>query len=150
MGSSTRASGRLRAKNDKAVRRERLKQRELDNAKRGQPHKCQAQSCTKSAVHRGSLCDVHNAETKIDKNLMPLIYQGCPQFIPWNQDQIKWAPLRRTIAIWIEFNLDCPRDPNRLKSRYPEIVLVRGWKGSDGGLHEPRQLNGIPPLPCLC
>ena len=142
-------STRLHTKSNDAARQERLKQRDLDNAIRGQPHRCQAQRCTKSAVHRGSLCAVHKEETEIDKNLMPLIYQGCPQFIPRNQNRIKWAPLRHTIADWIQFNLDCPCDSNRLKSRYPEIVLVRGWKGSDGGLYEPKQLNGMLSLPCL-
>ena len=31
--------------------------------------------------------------------------RGRSQFIPWNQDQIRWAPLQRTIVYWIEFNL---------------------------------------------
>jgi len=77
---------------------------------------------------------------------MPLIYRGCPQFIPQNKNQIKWGPLRCTITDWIQYNLECPREPNRLKSRYPEIVFVRGWQGSDGGLYEPKQLNGMPSL----
>ena len=51
MGPSARASARLRAKTKEAARRERLRERGLDNVKKGQPHKCQVQGCTKSAVH---------------------------------------------------------------------------------------------------
>ena len=88
MGSCRRTSTRLQAKSNDAAHRECLKQHDSDNAKRGQPHKCQAQGCTKSTVHWGSLCAVHKGETEIDKNLMPLIYQACPQFIPQNKNQM--------------------------------------------------------------
>ena len=43
-----------------------------------------------------------------------------------------------------------PVSPTASNLGIPEIVLVRGWKGSDGGLYEPKQLlNGLPSLPCL-
>jgi hypothetical protein len=149
MGASRRASSRLQAQNGDATRRERHERRESDKAKRGEPHGCQAQGCHRAAVHRGSHCEVHKRATEIDKNLVPLIYQGCPQFIPRNQSQLKWTPHAPKIAGWIEFNLDiCTPDPDR-QDRFPHMVLIRGWKGAKGGLHERKELNGMLSLPCL-
>jgi hypothetical protein len=34
--------------------------------------------------------------------------------------------------------------------RYPEIVVVKGWKGSQGGILESRALSGAPTLTYLC
>ena len=149
MGTSRRASSRLKAKVAGTTRLERHERRESDKARRGEPHGCQTQGCRKAAVHRGSHCEVHKSATEIDKNVVPLIYQGCPQFIPRNESQLKWTPHAPRIAGWIESNLDLwPPDPHR-QARFPHMVLIRGWKGAKGGLHERKELNGMLSPSCL-
>ena len=137
-----RVSSRLRAKKGDAERQEQLKRRQEDRDRRGGAHHCEVQGCHKSARHRGSQCNEHFNDNVIDKNQLPLIYQGCPQSLQQNHSRIRWTPFRTKIATWINANLDLsPPDPHRDR-RSPEMVLVRGWKGSQGGLHEAKGLNG--------
>jgi hypothetical protein len=142
-----RASKRLEERTVETARQERVKQRQQDKDIRGEPHLCIKEGCKRAARHRASLCDFHRRDTVIDKNLLPLIYQGCPQYLPHkNHRRIRWAPFRQTIATWIEGHLElCAPDPRR-NPRYPEIVLVSGWRGSSKGLSESRPLSGTPTL----
>jgi hypothetical protein len=140
--SDMRVSSRLRAKKGDAERQEQLKRHQEDRDRRGGAHHCEVQGCHKSARHRGSQCDEHFNDKAINKNQLPLLYQGCPQSLRRNHSRIRWTPFRTKIATWINANLDLsPPDPHR-DPRFPEMVLVRGWKGSQGGLHEAKGLNG--------
>ena len=137
-----RVSSRLRAKKGDTQRQEQLKRHQEDRDRRGEPHHCEVPGCHKSARHRGSRCEEHFNDNIIDKNELPLIYQGCPQFLQQNHSRIRWTLFRRKLATWINANLDLSAPDSRRDSRFPEMVLVRGWKGSHGGLHKAKELNG--------
>ena len=136
-------SSRLAAKNTQKARETRSLLRKLDNARRGEPHPCTTSGCNKQARHRGSLCEEHYSASVVDKYQLPLLFQGCPQFLPiYNRNRIRWAVIRPEIAMWIEENLELSEDRQR-DPAFPEILIVAGWKGAKGGLFEERKLDGI-------
>lgn len=140
-------SSRLAAKSTEKVRENRSLLRKLDNARRGESHPCTTSGCNKQARHRGSLCEEHYSASVVDKNKLPLLLQGCPQFLPiYNHNRIRWAAIRPEIAMWIEENLELPKDGER-DPAFPEILIVAGWKDSRGGLFEERKLDGIGLIP---
>ena len=119
-----------------------LRQHDIDA--RGEPHPCATNGCSKAARHRGSLCETHYADSLINKDVLPIIYQGCPRFLPpGNHDRIRWTQFRSRIATWINQNFDLS-SPRSRPNRYPEMVLVLGWKSSERGLFIPKQLDGTP------
>lgn len=136
-------SERLKEKEARVVRSERQRTRELDRARRREPSECSEPDCSRPARHQGSLCEAHHNDTVLDKEALPLIYQGCPHFLPpYNRNRIRWAPFRWAIANWIEQNLDLATPDQKLNNRVPEILLVRGWKGaSEPSLFEFKRLN---------
>ena len=112
---------------------------------------CSKPDCERPARHRGSLCESHDRDNVVDKKQLPLIYQGCPQFLPsYNRSRIRWAHFCWEIATWIEQNLELSPPQHSPGKRLPEILLVCGWKNSaDDGLYESQTLNGKPNLSTL-
>ena len=139
-------SARLREKQQRTVRSARNQGRAHDIVRRGEHHSCSKPDCERPARHRGSLCESHYRDNVLDKEQLPLIYQGCPRFLPsYNRSRIRWAPFRWDIATWIEQNLELSPPQPRHNQKLPEILLVRGWKNAaDDGLYEPKTLNGKP------
>jgi hypothetical protein len=142
--STMRTSSRLEAQREYAALHERLESRQRDREKRGEPRECAIYGCSMAARHRGSRCESHFRDNELDRTALALIYQGCPQFLNQNQHRIKWSGFRPSIAWWIEQNLELWPPPPPRKSPHPEMVLVRGWKGSLGGLYESKGLDGRP------
>jgi hypothetical protein len=132
-------SERLKEREARAIGSERQQTRELDRARRREPSECTEPDCSRP---QGSLCESHYNDTVLDKEALPLIYQGCPHFLPaYNHNRIRWAPFRWAIANWIEQNLDLAPD-QKLNKRVPEILLVRGWKGaSEPSLFDSKRLD---------
>lgn len=140
-------SRRLDALNAQKAKDERSLIRKLDNVRRGEPHPCTTSECQSQARHRGSLCEKHHSASVVDKDQLPLLYQGCPQFLPnYNRNRIRWAAVRPEIAMWIEEHLELPKGEKR-DPAFPEILIVAGWKGASGGLFEERKLGGIALIP---
>ena len=144
-------STRLAKKEAERARVARHRSRALDIAQRGETHSCSKPDCERPARHRGSLCEFHYGDNVLDKEQLPLIYQGCPQFLSsYDHHRIRWARYRWEIATWIDQNLELSApEPSRDK-RLPEILLVLGWKNAaDDGLHEPKLLDSKPNLSTL-
>ena len=140
-------SSRLAAKNAQNAREERSLLRNLDKARRGEPHPCTTLGCKNQARHRGSLCEEHYSASVVNKDQLLLLHQGCPQFLPiYNHNRIRWAAVRPEIAMWIEENLELPKDGG-YDIVLLEILIVMGWKGARGGLFEERKLDGIALIP---
>src|SRR5438270_13985574 len=119
-------SERLKEREARTVRSERRRIRELDRARRREPSKCREPNCGRPARHQGSLCEAHYGDTILDKERLPLIYQGCPHFLPfYNRSRIRWAPFRRAIATWIEQNLELGTPAQKHDKRLPAILVVR-------------------------
>jgi hypothetical protein len=136
-------SERLKEREARTVRSERRRIRELDRDRRREPSECKEPNCRRPARHQGSLCEAHHDDTVLDKASLPLIYQGCPHFLPsYNRSRIRWAPFRWAIATWIEQNLELATPGQKLDKRLPEVLLVRGWKGaSQPSLFDPKALS---------
>ena len=65
-----------------------------------------ANGCSMAARHRGSLCEAHYADSVLDKNALPIIYQYFPDFLQTRKhDRIRWTCFRSEIATWINRNL---------------------------------------------
>src|SRR5277367_4587213 len=144
-------SARLKEKEKRTVRSERNRSRAHDIARRGEAHSCSKPDCERPARHRGSLCESHYGDNVIDKEQLPLIYQGCPQFVlSYDRHRIRWARYGWEIATWIDQHLELsPPDSHRDK-RLPEILVVLSWKNAaDDGLHELKTLDGKPNLSTL-
>ena len=126
-------SSRLAAKNAQNATEERSLLRNLDKARRGEPHPCTTLGCKKQARHRGSLCEEHYSASVVDKDKLPL-HEGCPLFLPvYNRIRIHWAAVHSEIAMWIEENLEQPKDGKR-DTALLAILIIVGWKGARGGL----------------
>ena len=83
----------------------------------------------------------------MNKDQLPFLHQGCPQFLLiYNHNQIRWAAVRPEIAMWIEENMELPKDGER-DPALPEMLAVAGWNGARGGLFEERKLDGIALIP---
>jgi hypothetical protein len=138
-------SKRLKEREAETLCSERRQLRELDRARRREPSSCKGPNCSRPARHQGSLCETHHGDTILDKERLPLIYQGCPQFLPsYNRSRIRWAPLRWAIATWIEQNMELSPPTEKRDSRLPEILLVLGWKGvSHLSLLDPKRLDSM-------
>ena len=118
----------------------------LDKARRGEPHPCTTSGCKKQARHSGSLCEEHYSASVVDKDKLPL-HEGCPLFLPvYNRNRIRWVAVHPEIAMWIEENLEQPKDGKR-DTALLEILIIVGWKGARGGLFEERKLDGIALIP---
>ena len=140
-------SSRLAAKNAQNAKEECSLLRNLDKARRGEPHPCTTLGCKKQARHRGSLCEEHYSASVVNKDQLPLLHQGCPQFLPiYNHNRIRWAAVRPEIAMWIEENMELPKDGERGPA-LPEMLTIAGWNGARGGLFEERKLDGIALIP---
>ena len=74
-------SKRLKERETRTVRSEHQRLRELDRDRRREPSLCKQPDCNRPARHQGSLCEEHYDDTVFDKELLPLIYQGCPHFL---------------------------------------------------------------------
>jgi len=136
---------RLAGKNADIARQSSHEIRGRDIQARGEPHPCTAANgCSKAARHQGSLCEAHYADSVLDKYVLPIIYQGCPRFLQHgNHDRIRWTRFRSKIATWINRNFDLS-SPRSRPERYPEMLLVLGWKGSERGLSIAKRLDGTP------
>ena len=92
--------------------------RNLDRDRRQEPSSCTEPDCKRPARHQGSLCEQHYHDSTIDKDELPLIYQGCPHFLPsYNHHHIPWASFHSAIATWIK--VLCRR-------RYRKLILLHG------------------------
>ena len=135
---------RLAGKNADIARQRSHEIRRRDIHARDEPHPCATNGCSKAARHQGSLCEAHYADSVLDKDVLPIIYQGCPRFLQHGKhDRIRWTRFRSKIATWINRNFDLS-SPRSRPERYPEMLLVLGWKGSERGLSIAKRLDGTP------
>jgi len=138
-----RTSKRIKERERQTVHSKCQQLRKLDRDRRREPSSCTEPDRKWPARHQGSLCEQHYHDRTIDKDELPLIYQGCPQFLPsFNHSRIRWAPFRSAIATWVEQNLQLNEPDVTRNKRLPEILSVRGWKGAScPSLYEPKTLN---------
>jgi len=138
-------SMRLAGKNADIARQRSHKIHRHDIHMLSEPHPCVTNGCSKAARHRGSLCEAYYADCVLDKDVLPIIYQGRPRFLQHgNFNGIRWTRIRSKIATWINQNFDL-NSPRPCPERYPEMILIRGWKGSERGPCLYPQDSMVPP-----
>ena len=123
------SSMRLAGKNADIARQRSHEIRRRDIHARDEPHPCATNGCSKAARHQGSLCEAHYADSVLDKDVLPIIYQGCTRFLQHGKhDRIRWTYFRSKIATWINRYFDLsspPSSPGTISRNYSYFRLER-------------------------